>query len=108
LLIYGTAGAAFADTRLQFCQNGGCLSDSQTRNGWVAGGGVEYGLLDNLSVKAEYLHADFGDHNYFDPRVFSTQTGTIINTRKTSLTDDIVRVGLNYRFGWGGPVVAKY
>jgi hypothetical protein len=27
--------------------------------------------------------------------------------RKTSLTDDIARVGLNYRFGWGGPVVAK-
>jgi len=30
-----------------------------------------------------------------------------VNTRKTSLTDDIARVGLNYRFGWGGPVVAK-
>ena len=23
-------------------------------------------------------------------------------------TVDLVKVGLNYRFGWGGPVVAKY
>jgi outer membrane immunogenic protein len=107
LLVYGTAGAAFAGTSVQFCQNGSCLSDSQSRSGWVAGGGVEYAFLGNLSLKAEYLHADFGAHNYFDPPVFSAQTGTIINTRKIGLTDDIVRVGLNYRLGWGGPVVAK-
>jgi hypothetical protein len=26
----------------------------------------------------------------------------------TRWTDNIVRVGLNYRFNWGGPVVARY
>jgi hypothetical protein len=61
-------------------------------------------FLGSLSVKAEYLHADFGARNYFDPPVVDVVT---VNTRKTSLTDDIFRAGLNYRFGWGGPVVAK-
>jgi len=28
--------------------------------------------------------------------------------RNVSLSDDIVRVGLNYKFNWTGPVVAKY
>jgi len=114
LLIYGTAGAAFASTNLQFFDNripGGSVSDSRTRSGWVVGGGVEYALpgtfLDNLSVKAEYLHADFGSRNYFDPPL-AVAAITVVNTRKTTLTDDIVRVGLNYRFGWGGPVMAKY
>jgi outer membrane immunogenic protein len=107
VLVYGTAGAALAGTTLQFFDNripGGSVSDSQTRSGWVAGGGVEYAFLGNLSLKAEYMHADFGARNYFDPPVVDIVT---VNTRKTSLTDDIARVGLNYRFGWGGPVVAK-
>jgi hypothetical protein len=30
------------------------------------------------------------------------------NTRGVSLTDDVVRVGVNYRFNWGSPVVARY
>jgi len=114
LWVYATAGAAFAGTTLQFFDNripGGSVSDSRTRSGWVVGGGVEYALpgtfLDNLSVKAEYLHADFGSRNYFDPPL-AVAAITVVNTRKTTLTDDIVRVGLNYRFGWGGPVMAKY
>ena len=62
------------------------------------------GKLGNLDVP-EYLHLDFGAKNYFDPPVVDIVT---VNTRRTTLTDDIVRAGLNYRFGWGGPVVAKY
>jgi outer membrane immunogenic protein len=36
------------------------VSDSQTRTGWVAGGGVEYAAWDHVTLKLEYLHADFG------------------------------------------------
>ena len=28
--------------------------------------------------------------------------------RNITLTNDMVRVGVNYRFGWGGPLIAKY
>jgi outer membrane immunogenic protein len=103
LLLYGTAGGAFAGTNLNVCNVAGvCASDSQNRTGWVAGAGIEFGFLENWSVKLEYLHADFGTKNYLSPPV-----GTF-NTRGVSLTDDVVRVGVNYRFNWGSPVVARY
>jgi outer membrane immunogenic protein len=44
-LAYGTGGAAFQD-----------FNDV----GWVAGGGGEYALTDNISLGVEYLHYDFG------------------------------------------------
>jgi outer membrane immunogenic protein len=108
VLFYGTAGGAFAGTTTDVCAiQGICVSSSRTRSGWVAGAGLEYAFWDNLSVKLEYLHADFGSANYIDPPVVVAGAGTF-NARSIRLTDDIVRVGLNYRFGWGGPVVAKY
>ncbi len=43
-LVYGTGGAAFRDSDV----------------GWVAGGGGEYALTDNVSLGVEFLHYDFG------------------------------------------------
>jgi outer membrane immunogenic protein len=107
VLLFATAGGAFAGTTTDVCTiTGVCVSDSQTRSGWVAGGGIEYGFWDNLSLKLEYLHADFGSKNYINPPVVAG--GGTFDTRSIRLTDDVVRVGLNYRFGWGSPVVAKY
>ncbi|MCC7251546.1 outer membrane beta-barrel protein, partial [Hyphomicrobium sp.] len=37
------------------------LTDEQTIDGWVLGGGVEYRISDNWSIKAEYLHYDFDE-----------------------------------------------
>lgn len=45
-LAYGTAGWGFADF---------------DENGWVAGGGVEFGLTPNVTLGAEYLHYDLDD-----------------------------------------------
>jgi outer membrane immunogenic protein len=108
VLIFGTGGAAFAGTRTDVCTiTLVCVSDSRTRSGWVAGAGLEVGVWDNWTVKLEYLHADFGHANYIDPEVTIGGAGTF-RTRSIGLTDDVVRVGVNYRFGWAGPVVAKY
>jgi outer membrane immunogenic protein len=107
VLLYGTAGGAFAGTNLTVCTVAGvCVSDSQNRTGWVAGAGIEFGFLENWSVKLEYLHADFGTKNYINPPVVAG--GGTFNTRGVSLTDDVVRIGVNYRFNWGSPVVARY
>jgi outer membrane immunogenic protein len=80
---------------------------------WAFGGAIDR----NWSIKAEYLHLDFGS---FDQSV--TGSGIIVNTNfggtsvvvtqtvlssfHTRVTDDVFRIGVNYRFG--GPVVAKY
>jgi outer membrane immunogenic protein len=71
----------------------------------VAGAGVEAALGAGWTGKLEYLHVDFGDiTNTFVP----VRTFPFFGTLKASgrVTDEIVRVGVNYRFG--SAVVAKY
>lgn len=76
-------------------------SSSGVRTGWTIGGGLEYALNRQWSVKGEYLYMDFGD----------TRSGNLDgDTFEHSNTIHTFKVGLNYRFGAGGgfPVVAKY
>ncbi len=99
-LFYVTGGAAYGEARSDVTVltgpfAGAAASFSQTKTGWAAGGGIEAALVDNWSAKLEYLHLDFGNSNF----------GGIANAK---VTDDIVRAGINYRFGWGGPVRAAY
>jgi outer membrane immunogenic protein len=76
-------------------------SANSNRIGWVAGGGVEHALGGLWTAKLEYLFVDYGtfSNTY-------TLAGVPVLTTSTHLTDNIIRAGLNYRFG--GPVVAKY
>lgn len=113
LLIYVTGGFAFADldyaVTTSFAATGGPVfagTASDTRAGWTVGGGFEWGFAPNWSVKGEYLYYDLGDTTVTGPSptalpIFATVT-TFDNT------GHILRLGLNYRFGWGGPVVARY
>jgi outer membrane immunogenic protein len=97
-LFYGTAGVAFAGTSTNICNMpaGACVSSSQTRTGWVAGAGAEYAMSKDISVKFEYLHADFGAGGYASTPLAAGQ-GTIA-TRNVKLTDDIMRIGVNWSF----------
>ena len=67
---------------------------SQVKAGWTAGFGVE-GLIGDgrWRWKAEYLHIDLGSIN---GAVFGIIPGVQANTIR--FTDEIVRVGFNYRF----------
>jgi outer membrane immunogenic protein len=89
---------------LNFLVNGAttAMSFSQTRGGWVVGGGVETALGANWSAKLEYLYVDLGNW---------THTTVPINFGlpefvQEHLRDNIIRVGLNYHFG-DGAVLAK-
>ena len=109
VFLYGTGGAAFTDEQLVLCDPiaAGCVSPSKTVTGWVAGVGAEYAFWDNWSVKLEYLQADQYYPRATTPAPFLNGS-TFFAARNVTLTDDIVRVGANYKFGWGAPVVAKY
>lgn len=105
LFFYGTGGAAFANVGVDVCSNflGTCVSDEQIRTGWVAGGGIEWatwGLPDgSVTVKLEYLHANFGTGLLINPPV--TISGDTFVSRNVSLTNNIIRFGLNWKFiGW--------
>ena len=51
-----TAGAAFGDLKMTSALG----SETATRIGWTAGGGVEYAFMGAWSAKLEYLYADLG------------------------------------------------
>lgn len=78
VLPYATGGYAYRNISL-----GNGFDRSQ--HGWVVGGGLEYALTTDVSVKAEYLYADFGR----TPLVFG---------KKDDGRVDVVRLGVNYRF----------
>jgi outer membrane immunogenic protein len=102
LLLYGTGGVAFAEVKtadsvfFTFDGSSNAASNSETKTGWTAGGGVEWAFSPNWSAKVEYLFVDLGSVNYTSPN-----TGTPLATinHEHSITENIVRVGLNYKFG---------
>jgi len=101
-LIYGKGGFAAANNKIGVTVPGVAASDSRTHTGYTAGGGVEYGFTPNWSAKAEYLFAHYNSENYF--------AGILPPAGVASGSFDVhtMKAGINYRFGWGGPVVAKY
>jgi opacity protein-like surface antigen len=72
------------------------------RAGWTAGGGAEYGFAPGWSLKAEYLHIDLGTSGctISDCSAFSAAFAPF--------RTEIVRAGLNYRFNWIEPVMARF
>jgi opacity protein-like surface antigen len=67
--------------------------------GYAAGGGVEYAIDNNWSARAEYQHVGFGR---FTAKQISSSDTTQPVTQSAELNADIVRLGLDYRFGGGG------
>jgi outer membrane immunogenic protein len=70
--------------------------------GWTGGLGVEYKITNDWSVKGEYLHFDFGT------KTATLTSGAGVFGYNNALIVDTFKVGVNYRFNWGGPVIAKY
>ncbi len=82
-----------------------------TRVGWTVGGGVEYAISNNWSIRAEYRYTDLGHFN----DTLTTSTGAIAGgpfTVHIHNTDNAVRLGFSYRFDAPPPppppVIAKY
>jgi opacity protein-like surface antigen len=115
--VYGTGGVAFGGVRIDTTTtaDAGLVGErvnrpdfdgrkGALRTGWVAGGGVEYAIGPHLSVKGEALYYDLGartvlagDASRFRPNVTA---GTRVETSGV-----LGRVGLNYRFDDGLPVI---
>jgi len=97
VLIFATGGLAYAETHASLASVVGPVitaSGSKSYVGYAAGGGVEYGLTSNWSVKAEYLYMDLGEKtNSFTFTGNAAQAAADI-----SLTAEVGRVGVNYRF----------
>jgi outer membrane immunogenic protein len=106
-LFYATGGVAVANVKASWqytdsLANTESASLSKTKVGWTVGGGVEYALSQAWSVKAEYLYVDLGDeqittHNLLNAGVIPIPGQPFFHS--VSLKSNIVRAGLNYKFG---------
>jgi outer membrane immunogenic protein len=122
LLLYSTGGLAYggvsSSTQINFNNTGGAVpgsssgSFSGTRVGWTVGGGLEWMFSPNWTTKLEYLYYDLGSARYAtggysaDLGFFSTgfpDSGvqTVGTSTTTHFNGNIVRVGVNYKFGGG-------
>jgi outer membrane immunogenic protein len=84
VLIYATGGAVFADLTNAYntLPLGGLDQISSTRSGWTVGGGFEYAVTNNWSVRAEYRYSDFGSRNDFSAIAYSRTLSYVITLPK--------------------------
>ena len=90
-LVYATGGAAFTNVK-PFA--GGLPFGGHTEPGWTAGGGVEFAMTDNWTVKLEYLYAKFQN------ATCAVSSCSFAAPAAVSLNENIVRVGVNYLFNY--------
>jgi outer membrane immunogenic protein len=104
-LLYAKGGYAWRDNANLTVVNAGApaafTTNGNHRDGYTVGAGLEYMFTPNWSAKAEYQYYNFGN------TAFNTGPADIVGARFRN-DEHTVKAGLNYRFGWGGPVVAKY
>ncbi len=120
VLLYAKGGVGFTDlnsTVIDACNTGACgtgllnATFSDTQAFWVGGGGIEWALdqnWQNWSVKAEYLFLGLNKSYGVCGPGAAAAAGSIWCSVHNVEGVHTVKVGLNYRFNWAAPVVAKY
>lgn len=84
LMVYGTAGAAMARTRVTDAAG----RDTGNMTGWTAGAGIEANVTQEVFARGEYRYTDYGS------RTFDTGSGA----QRVSNRDHRVGVGVGVRF----------
>ena len=115
----GFAGARFvSSTNISFGSNGTSPvyanvtqlgSAAVMREGGVVGGGLEYALTNNWTVKVEYLYFSFPGLSYVSPLVAPARVAPeyLWNTSLGSEHISTARMGSNYKFNWPAPFVTR-
>lgn len=105
-VVYAKGGVAFRDNGgvAAFLPGGVATPFTTNRDdtGYTVGGGVEYMFAPSWSAKLEYQYYDFDRTNIIVPAFLAAPGGAYDSSIHT------VKLGVNYRFNLGGPLVAKY
>jgi len=109
VLLYGTGGLAYGEVKTSDAIGlvPALFSTTSTNVGWTVGAGIEGAIGGNWTAKLEYLYIDLGRASGSFLTTSAAFGGGVITSNFSSrITDNVLRVGVNYRFG--GPVVARY
>jgi outer membrane immunogenic protein len=114
VLLYAKGGAAFAHfnhtfTQTDFAATTFDFKGSRDVAGFVVGGGIEFALLQNLSLKAEYNYFDFGTNGY-TLNCSGNPGCAAVPVFPASVRQNMqtVMLGVNWRFNTGlAPLVAR-
>jgi outer membrane immunogenic protein len=109
LLGYVKGGGAWARVDYVNFAPGGGLSETANgvdRTGWTVGGGLEWMFAPGWSVFGEFNYLDFGRKDIS----FVAAPGTVgaASVLRTKLEVEQFLVGVNYKFNFGAPLVARY
>jgi len=109
-LVYVTGGFAFGEINIDntyFFPGPGAgsqwplqgeSSTSETKTGYVIGGGIEHALSDQWSVKLGYQYIDLGEVDVSTTRVFENgNTADVPQMTEVDADFHTVRIGLNYK-----------
>jgi outer membrane immunogenic protein len=105
-LAYLTGGFAYGGGSTSssiYSQNLGYVwsgSNNPVRTGWTLGGGLEYAVTNNISLRGEYLYYDLGSKTVTANGNAAVLAGApgYWGSAKTDFNGSIFRVGLNYKF----------
>jgi outer membrane immunogenic protein len=102
-LLFGKAGWAWGGIRGNSSTfnavgvNTNNNSNSDTRNGWLIGAGVEWGFAAHWSAKLEYDYVKFRNSNYNNTDV--TVAGVVTTPGRSATSDlSMIKLGAAYRF----------
>ncbi len=98
-LYYAKVGGGWVNDHATVRNNitGASLSGTNTSGGWLMGAGIEYGFAPNWSAKLEYDYLGLGTWQ-FNSTVFAPAADSLSVSRNIQM----LKVGLNYRFGTFG------
>jgi outer membrane immunogenic protein len=108
VLVYATGGGEYGDFRVGVTDPGVATETHFPGHfGWTVGGGVEYAIDNNWSVRAEYRYTDYG---HYDLDLLNTSGGLFSDRFHDK--DNRIQAGFSYRFDMfvppPPPIVAKY
>ncbi|WP_395697932.1 outer membrane protein [Methylocella sp.] len=112
VLIYATGGVTFAGINGSIQTNYGYDSASTTRVGWTVGGGLEYAITNNWSIRAEYRYSQYGSSNQYATNAYALPVLSYVGAYgRRTIYQNQVQAGFSYKFDLApppAPIVAKY
>ncbi|HXW26102.1 MAG TPA: outer membrane beta-barrel protein [Xanthobacteraceae bacterium] len=110
-LFYAKAGGGWVGNNGFTVTNtttGAAISGVNNNNtgGWLVGAGVEWAFAYSWTVKLEYDYLGLNSQSFTIPATAPVLAGDTLTTGNRSV--QMLKLGVNYLFNWGGPTVARY